>query len=103
MVHGVRQSNSSRDPLWLQILLLSLAIGFVMLFLVLPVGIIFSEALKDGWQTYVQALKDPAAWSAINLTIMVTAIAVPLNTVFGLAASWAIAKFEFRGKAFLLT
>ena len=103
MVHGVRQSNSSRDPLWLQMLLLSLAIGFVMLFLVLPVGIIFSEALKDGWRTYVQALKDPAAWSAINLTIMVTAIAVPLNTVFGLAASWAIAKFEFRGKAFLLT
>jgi sulfate/thiosulfate transport system permease protein len=92
-----------QDPLWLRVLLIGTTFGFVALFLALPVAIIFSEALKDGWQTYATALKDPAAWSAIHLTILVTAIAVPVNTVFGLAASWAIAKFDFRGKSLLLT
>lgn len=92
-----------QDPLWLRVLLISVTVGFVALFLALPVAVIFSEALKDGWQTYVTALKDPAAWSAIHLTLLVTAISVPVNTIFGLAASWAIAKFEFKGKSLLLT
>lgn len=92
-----------QDPLWLRVLLISVTVGFVALFLALPVAVIFSEALKDGWKTYVTALKDPAAWSAIHLTLLVTAISVPVNTIFGLAASWAIAKFEFTGKSLLLT
>jgi sulfate transport system permease protein len=92
-----------QDPWWLQALLISVTVGFVALFLALPVAVIFSEALKDGWKTYVTALKDPAAWSAIQLTCLVTVISVPLNTLFGLAASWAIAKFEFKGKSLLLT
>lgn len=92
-----------QDPLWLRALLISITVGFVALFLALPVAVIFTEALKDGWKTYVTALKDPAAWSAIQLTLLVTVISVPLNTIFGLAASWAIAKFEFKGKSLLLT
>lgn len=100
---SVENKHGIQDPLWVRWTLITITIGFVAIFWALPVAIIFAEALKDGWKTYAIALKDPAAWSAINLTLLVTAISVPVNTVFGLAASWAIAKFEFKGKSLLLT
>lgn len=100
---SVENKHGIQDLLWVQWTLITITIGFVAIFLALPVAIIFAEALKDGLKTYAIALKDPAAWSAIHLTLLVTAISVPVNTVFGLAASWAIAKFEFKGKSLLLT
>jgi len=72
-------------------------------FLVLPLAAVATEALRKGWDAYWEALKEPDAWSAIRLTLIVAAISVPLNLVFGVAAAWAIAKFEFKGKAFLTT
>lgn len=84
-------------------LLTALALGFMGLFLVLPLAAVFVEALKAGWTAYGAALKEPDALSAIRLTLLTAAIAVPLNLVFGVAAAWCIAKFEFKGKAFLTT
>jgi sulfate transport system permease protein len=69
----------------------------------LPVVTVFTEALGKGLGAYIEAINDPAARSAIKLTLLTAAIAVPLNMVFGIAASWAIAKFEFRGKSVLIT
>ena len=94
---------ASNDPLWLRIVLISLVLVFLSLVLLLPLTVVFLEAFREGWKTYLSALQDPAARSAIKLTLLVAAISLPLNTVFGLAASWAIAKFEFKGKAFLIT
>ena len=93
----------NNDPIWLQCLLIGIALLFVTLFLIMPLAVIFGEALRHGLKTYQDALSDPAAWAAIKLTLLVTAIALPLNTIFGLAASWAIAKFDFRGKSLLLS
>jgi sulfate transport system permease protein len=73
------------------------------LFLVLPLAAVFTEALRKGLGAFLEALKEPDAWSAIRLTLITAAIAVPLNLVFGVAAAWCIAKYEFRGKAFLTT
>jgi sulfate transport system permease protein len=70
---------------------------------VLPLAAVFTEALRKGWSAYWEALREPDAWSAIRLTLITAAIAVPLNLVFGVAAAWAIAKYEFKGKAFLTT
>ena len=91
------------EPAWLRWVLLSLALGFMFLFLVLPLATVFAEALRKGVDAYLVALHEPDAWAAIRLTLLTAAIAVPLNLVFGVAAAWAIAKFEFRGKAFLTT
>jgi sulfate transport system permease protein len=84
-------------------LLTALALGFMGLFLVLPLAAVFVEALRGGWGAYWNALHDPDALAAIRLTLLTAAIAVPLNLVFGVAAAWCIAKFEFRGKSFLTT
>ena len=84
-------------------LLIGLALVFMGLFLVLPLAAVFVEALKAGWGAYWQALNEPDALAAVRLTLLTAAIAVPLNLVFGVAAAWCIAKFEFRGKAFLTT
>ncbi|OSZ63440.1 sulfate ABC transporter permease subunit CysW [Hydrogenophaga sp. IBVHS2] len=86
-----------------RITLVALALGFMALFLVLPLAAVFTEALRKGWDAYLEALKEPDAWAAIRLTLITAAVAVPLNLVFGVAAAWAIAKFDFRGKAFLTT
>ncbi|RAI01940.1 sulfate ABC transporter permease subunit CysW [Acuticoccus sediminis] len=83
--------------------LLGLAIGFLALFLALPLAAVFGEAFRQGVGAYLAALTEPDALAAIRLTLTVAAIAVPLNCVFGVAAAWAIAKFEFRGKTFLIT
>jgi sulfate transport system permease protein len=73
------------------------------LFLVLPLATVFTEALRKGWSLYWTSLKEPDAWAAIKLTLLVAAIAVPANLIFGVCAAWAIAKFEFRGKSLLIT
>ncbi len=83
--------------------ILALALGFFAIFLLMPLIAVFVEALRKGWETYVSALVDPDALSAIKLTLLAAAISVPLNLVFGVAAAWAIAKFEFRGKQILIT
>ncbi len=86
-----------------RITLVALALGFMALFLVLPLAAVFTEALRKGWGAYLEALKEPDAWAAIRLTLITAAIAVPLNLIFGVSAAWAIAKFDFKGKAFLTT
>ena len=86
-----------------RLLLLLAAVGYLGLFLVLPLASVYSEALAQGLKPYFAAILDPDALAAVRLTLLVAAIAVPLNAVFGLAAAWAIAKFEFRGKSFLTT
>jgi sulfate transport system permease protein len=83
--------------------LIGIALAFMLLFLVLPLAAVFAEALRKGWAVYWEALREPDAWSAIRLTLLTAALAVPLNLVFGVAAAWAIAKYEFRGKALLTT
>jgi sulfate transport system permease protein len=83
--------------------LVATALAFIGLFLVLPIVVVFVEALRRGWTAYAAAISEPDALSAIRLTLLVAAIAVPLNLVFGVTAAWAIAKFEFRGKSFLTT
>jgi sulfate transport system permease protein len=88
---------------WVRYTLIGIALVFLLLFLVLPLAAVFTEALRKGTGAYLEALKEPDAWSAIRLTLITAAIAVPLNLVFGVAAAWCIAKFEFRGKAFLTT
>jgi sulfate transport system permease protein len=83
--------------------LIGLALVFLTAFLFVPLAAVFTEALRDGWAAYFAALQDPDALSAIELTLTVAAIAIPLNLVFGLAAAWSIAKFEFPGKSLLIT
>jgi sulfate transport system permease protein len=83
--------------------LIALALAFLALFLILPVVVVFTEALWKGAGVYLATFKDPDAQAAIRLTLIVAAIAVPLNMFFGIAASWAIAKFEFHGKSLLIT
>ena len=83
--------------------LITAALLFMLLFLVLPLAAVFAEALRKGFGAYFDGLREPDAWSAIQLTLITAAIAVPLNLVFGVAAAWCIAKYEFRGKAFLTT
>ena len=88
---------------WLRWTLTLAALAFLSLFLFLPLGIVFAEAFKKGWDVYVAALIDPDALSALRLTLIAAAISVPLNLVFGLAAAWALAKFNFRGKTLVLS
>ena len=83
--------------------LIGVAVAFLALFLILPLAAVFAEALRKGLSAYLATLEDPDALAAIRLTLTVAAIAVPANLVFGLAASWAIAKFDFPGKAVLTT
>ena len=83
--------------------LIALALAFIGFFLVLPLVAVFAEALAKGLATYGAALVEPDAVSAIKLTLLVAAISVPLNVVFGLCAAWAVAKFDFRGKSVLVT
>jgi len=86
-----------------RVILIGLALFFMGVMLVLPLVSVFAEAFADGIGHYLSSIADPDALSAIRLTLLVAAIAVPLNLVFGLCAAWAIAKFEFRGKSLLIT
>jgi sulfate/thiosulfate transport system permease protein len=96
-------SPSTREPAWIKATLITLALSFFALFLLLPLASVFAQALRKGWGAYLSALVEPDALAAIELTLLVAVIAVPLNLVFGVAAAWAIAKFEFFGKRLLVT
>lgn len=102
-VFGVRAIAAGRDPAWVRAVLIALSVAFLGFFLALPLAAVFTEALRKGLAVYAASLLDPAALAAIRLTIVTAAIAVPANLVFGLAAAWAVAKFEFRGKSLLVT
>ena len=94
---------ATRETALVKWLILGTALTFFAVFLLMPLIAVFVEALRKGWETYATALVDPDALSALRLTLIAAAIALPLNLVFGVAAAWAIAKFEFRGKHFLIT
>jgi len=98
---AVRPATAESRPV--RLALTATALVFLALFLVLPLVSVFTEALRKGAGAYLASFGDPAGLAAIRQTLIVVAISVPLNLVFGLAASWAIAKFEFRGKQLLLT
>jgi sulfate transport system permease protein len=83
--------------------LIAIALGFLGFFLVLPLVAVFTEALREGFGTYFEIFRDEDTLSALYLTLLVAAISVPLNVIFGLAAAWAVTKFEFKGKSFLIT
>jgi sulfate transport system permease protein len=91
------------EPLWVRGVLIAIALVFLTVFLIVPLVAVFAEAFKKGWEAYLDAIVDPDAVSAIKLTLIAAGISVPLNLLFGLAASWCIAKFDFRGKSILLT
>lgn len=95
--------RATAEPALVRWLLTAVAIGFLALFLFLPLAAVFGQALERGLGAYVAALRDHDAWAAIRLTLITAAIVVPLNLVFGLAMAWAVAKFEFRGKSVLIT
>ena len=96
------RAGTTESP-WVRRTLIGIAMVFLLLFLVLPLAAVFTEALRKGFGAYLEGLREPDAWSAIKLTLIVAAIAVPLNLVFGVSAAWAIAKYDFPGKAFLTT
>src|ERR1051325_4386186 len=100
--HAQSQRSTEESPVakWT---LISIALAFCLVFLFLPLVNVFAQAFAKGWSHYWQALQHPDSWAAIKLTLLVAAITVPLNVLFGLAAAWAIAKFEFRGKSMLIT
>ena len=98
-----RAQAGTTEPAWVKFILIGLALTFMFFFLVLPLAAVFTEALRKGVEAYWVSLQEPDAWSAIRLTFITALIAVPLNLVFGISAAWAIAKYEFRGKAFLTT
>jgi sulfate transport system permease protein len=103
----IEQSVRGRAPRqrfrWGKFILITVALAFLAAFLLLPLLVVFAQALAKGAGAYFAAVSDPMAWAAIKLTLLVAAIAVPMNVVFGIAAAWAITKFEFRGKSTLIT
>ena len=113
MAHGIPKgpqvamnSKSRRgieEPEFIRKVLIGIAVGFVGVFLLLPLANVFAQAFAKGWAAYLQSLQQPDTRSAVLLTLLVSAICVPLNLVFGVIAAWAVAKFQFRGKALLIT
>jgi sulfate transport system permease protein len=102
-VPPVARPRPTTEPRLVRWLLITIALLFLSLFLFLPLISVFVQAFAKGIGFYLQTLSDPLAWSAIKLTLIAAGISVPLNCVFGVAAAWAIAKFDFRGKNILLT
>ena len=98
-----KPSTALRDPAWLRILLLAVALAFVALFLVLPLIAVFSYAFEKGVETFVASITDSDARAAIRLTLLVAVISVPANTIFGVAAAWLITRFRFAGKNLLIS
>ena len=96
-------TNLRTEPRAVRIAIIAVAVTFLSVFVVLPLVVVFAQAFSKGISAYVAALGNPEALSAIRLTILIAAISVSLNLVFGLVAAWAVAKFEFRGKTFLVT
>ena len=99
----LQKRDATREPTWVRYLLLSIALISFLGLLILPLILVFVEAFHQGVQVYLQALVDPDTLSAAKLTLLTAAIAVPLNVVFGVAAAWTVAKFQFKGKTILTT
>ena len=97
------ESAAAREPALAKWIIIAVSLTFFVTFLVLPLLAVFSEALRKGWAAYVAAITQPDALSSIRLTLLAAAIAVPLNVFFGIAAAWAVAKHDFRGKQLLIT
>ncbi|MEO8195728.1 MAG: sulfate ABC transporter permease subunit CysW [Thermoanaerobaculia bacterium] len=91
------------DPVWLRWLLIGLTAAFLALFLLVPLAVVFTQAFAKGSQLYLAAIRDPMALAAVKLTLVVAAIVVPVNTLFGIAAAWWLAHFRFRGKGLVVT
>ena len=100
-VSGVRRAAA--EPAWLRLALTAVGLGFLFFFLGVPLVAVFSEAFASGWSAYAEALRHPETLSAIGLTVFIAVVVLPFNVAFGVAASWAIAKFDFRGKSLLIT
>jgi sulfate/thiosulfate transport system permease protein len=100
--HGARR-RAIREPALVKWGLLTVALVYLVLFLVLPLASVYAQALADGLGHYFASILDPDVLAAVRLTLLVAVIAVPLNLVFGIAAAWTVAKFEFRGKSVLIT
>lgn len=96
-------NRAHAEPRWIQWGLIAIMLGFFTLFLLLPLAIVFAEGLAKGISTYWEALRDSTTAAAVRLTLTTAAVAVPCNTIFGLAAAWAISRFQFRGKQLLTT
>jgi sulfate transport system permease protein len=103
LTRAAQPRRATHDPRWVQWTLSLVALGFLTLFLFVPLAAVFTEALRRGVGEYFKSFNHPDALAAIRLTLLTAVIAVPLNLVFGVAASWAIAKFNFRGKSLLIT
>jgi sulfate transport system permease protein len=101
--HKVASNRATSESMLIRYLLIGTTLLFLSLFLFIPLAAVFTEALRKGFETYFAAIVEPDAVSAIQLTLIATAISVPLNLIFGVSAAWAIAKFEFKGKSFLIT
>ena len=99
----LQRKISTHESRSVTLLLILVALGYLLLFLCLPLFAVFYEAFSKGWGLYLEAIKEPDALSAIKLTLITASISVPANLLFGIAAAWAIAKFEFRGKSLLIT
>lgn len=97
----LRLCAARTDPPLVRGILIGAALGIVALFLVAPLLVVFAEALREGWRAYLAAIGEPEALQALRLTLLIAGVVVPLNAAFGLAAAWAIGKFQFRGKALL--
>ena len=103
MASDAQAGRATRDPAWVKWTLIGVVVLFLTVILIMPIAVVFTEALKKGVGVYWAALSQREALSAIKLTLLAAAIAVPLNALFGLAAAWAISKFDFRGKNLLIT
>ena len=99
----MKSTRATQEPRWVRYGLLTIGLGFLFFFLGLPLVAVFVEALAQGLPIYLEALKEPETRSAIWLTIVIALAVLPFNILFGVAAAWAIAKFEFKGKSLLIT
>lgn len=103
LAEKLQSRDATREPTWVRYLLLTIALLFFLSCLILPLVLVFVEAFRQGVDVYINALTNSDTLSAVKLTLLTAVIAVPLNVVFGVAAAWAVAKFQFRGKSFLTT
>lgn len=103
LAEKLQSRDATREPTWVRYTLITIALLFFLSCLILPLILVFVEAFKQGFGVYAQALVHPDTLSAVKLTLLTAVIAVPLNVVFGVAAAWCVAKFNFRGKSILTT
>lgn len=103
LAEKLQSRDATREPKWVRYTLLSIALLFFLSCLILPLILVFVEAFRQGVEVYINALINPDTLSAVKLTLLTAAIAVPLNIIFGVAAAWAVAKFQFAGKSILTT